>query len=100
MKKIKIAMASVAILLGLGAAFAFNAPAASKVTNQYWAFNGTGDPTQPASYTLTSGDPCSGSSNICEILAPANGSVPVISTDLKSRIENKDTSQHDVFLQD
>ncbi|CAM6054704.1 unnamed protein product [Sphagnum tenellum] len=86
------------MLIGLGSAFAFKAPE-RRQTNDYWQYNG-GSTTSPSSYSETSGIPCSGTSAICEISAPANGNVPQISNALKTRIENLDTSDGDVFLHD
>jgi hypothetical protein len=99
MKRIKISVSLLAIVLGLSSVFAFKAPE-RHATNQYWLYNGTGDPTAPGSYTETTGDGCSGNTSLCEILAPASGSQPVISSGLKTRIQNLDTRDNDVFLQD
>jgi len=97
MKSLKISLSALAMLIGLGSAFAFKAPAGRPT--DLWQYNG-GSVTAPASYSETSGITCSGSSAICMISAPANGSVPQLSTALKSRITNKDTSAGDVFLHD
>jgi hypothetical protein len=96
------------IVLGVGAAIAMKAPDAKKAvatkkqTNSYWVYNG-GTVTSESSYTLTSGNPCDGSTNICEISStedPSNPGHPSIGTALATRITNKDTSAGDVFLQD
>jgi hypothetical protein len=99
MNRFKINSSVIAIVLGLSAAFAFKAPAARHLTNPLWEYNGTTDPTLPSSYSPTTGVPCSGSDAICTIEAPANGSQPVISNELKTRIQNHDTAAGDVFLQ-
>jgi len=99
MKNSKVSLAIIAVVFGLTAAFGFKAPV-RHAANDYWLYNGTGNPTSPSSYTETSGDGCSGTTSLCEILAPANGDVPVISSGLKSRIETLNTSDGDVFLQD
>ena len=99
MKNSKVSLAIIAIVFGLTAAFGFKAPV-RHAANDYWLYNGTGNPTSPSSYTETSGDGCSGSTSLCEIFAPASGSQPVISSGLKTRIENLDTRDGDVFLQD
>ncbi len=60
----------------------------------------SGSETNPNNYVV--GNPgCSGSDNICKILArqdPSNPGHPQISPALATRIQNRDVSQGDVFL--
>lgn len=101
MKRMKINFAMLAMLIGVTAAFAFKAPVPTALANSLWKFNG-GDATVASNYSATTGVPCSGSDAICEISAPAdpvNSSQPAIDSGLQSRIEDMDTSNHDVFLQ-
>lgn len=71
--------------------------------NPFWRYNG-GDSLQSASYSQTSGIPCEGEENICMVQAPAiansNPAQPELSTQLKERITNHDTSEGDVFLKE
>lgn len=90
-----------ALMLGLTTAFAFKAPAHKATDNPYWEYV-SGPVTSASSYTELSGLPsCAGRQNICAVEAPADPSTPAepqLSTDLQSRITNKDTSAGDVFL--
>lgn len=100
MKRMKINFAMLAMLVGATAAFAFKAPSPTPLANSLWKFNG-GDATVASNYSATTGVPCAGSDAICEISAPAdpgNSNQPAIDTGLQSRIEDMDTSNHDVFL--
>jgi hypothetical protein len=87
--------------LGVTAAFAFKAPVRKAIANPYWQYE-SGSVTSPSSYTELSGTPsCAGNHNICAVEAPANPSdptEPTLSSALQTRIENKDTSDGDVFL--
>jgi hypothetical protein len=107
------------VLLGAGTMMAMKAPdkaktpvekktkkvvATKKLANSFWVYNG-GTVTSESSYSLASGNPCDGNTNLCEISAPEDPSNPghpqiVAGSSLATRITNKDTSAGDVFLQD
>lgn len=101
MQRIKLNVALLAFVLATTAVFAFKAPV-KHFTNPYWAYDGTGSVTDPSNYTELSGGPsCGVSGNICAIMAPEdpnNPGEPQINSGLQTRIQNKDTSDHDVFL--
>lgn len=100
MKRFRINFAMIAIMLGVGAAYAFKAPV-KHFTNPYWQYD-MGLVTDPASYVELPGGPsCGTSGNICAIQAPEdpnNPGEPLIDSGLSSRISNKDKTDGDVFL--
>ena len=82
---------------------AFRVQTVVKDDNHFWRYNG-GDSLQSASYSQTAGIPCEGEENVCMVQAPAiansNPAQPELSTQLKERITNHDTSEGDVFLKE
>lgn len=75
-----------------------------KLANQYWVYNG-GVATSEGSYTIATGDPCEGSTNLCQIYAPENpanlGHPRIVpGSAFETRISNKNTGLGDVFLED
>ncbi|WP_437918760.1 hypothetical protein [Sphingobacterium sp. LRF_L2] len=106
-KKMLFVLAA-ALLLGSGA-YALsgedvkeNTPKAT-LADQNWVFTQavSSDPMNPENYAEGSTTHCTGVLNLCGIKAPAdeNGN-PIIepNSPLAQRIQNKDTSQGDVFL--
>jgi len=95
MKSFKINAALFAVVLGLGAAFAFKAPEPKiNYTQSWFSYTGSGDPTDPANYVKDSGVPsCSGTANICAILAADNSGSPDITPALANEI-NADLHSH------
>ncbi|WP_293928041.1 hypothetical protein [Sphingobacterium sp. UBA6320] len=68
-----------------------------------WEFTPTtsNDPLNPENYTASSTAHCQGASQLCGIQAPSDeNGLPIIeeNSPLAQRIQNKDTSQGDVFL--
>lgn len=104
MKRIKLNLAIVALMLGSVAAFAFKSPQPKPFSNPFWHYNG-GNPDLPGSYTKVTGMPfCPGTTDLCAIEAPQQTGVtpaqPVISNDLKGRIDALNGTAGDVLLQD
>jgi hypothetical protein len=78
MKTIKGSMIALAFVLGIGGAFATNAPKMNKPANVWWSFTGTQDQiNDPSKYTYSSTDPgCSGTTDRCAVEAPRSTSNP------------------------
>jgi len=99
-----------ALTLLLGSYFVSDAMAKEKEvktpvvsTSLDWEFspNVSADPLNPENYNPSSTSHCTGSSQVCGIKAPADAEGrPIIeeNSPLAQRIQNKDTSQGDVFL--
>ncbi len=75
---------------------------ALKRVDQAWILTSGGNPLTAGDYELATTEDlqsCSGTAQICGIVAPNDGSDhPVISSSLQNRISNKNTSMQDVFL--
>jgi hypothetical protein len=83
MKKLQMSIAGFALVLAFVAASAFKS---SRVSDFEWTYN-SGIPTEPSSYSLGSPSDCPGAlTKVCFILAPKNGTVPVISPTLANEI--------------
>ena len=95
MKSVKISLSLFALILGLGAAFAFNAPAPkNNFTTAWFSYLGSGDPTDPANYVEDGSMPtCSGTATVCAIQATDDSGSPDITTALANEI-NADLSNH------
>ena len=79
MKKLKVSLAAMAIILGLGSAFATSThhvahKPVAKTADVWWQFNGTQAQINDATkYTQVASEPgCSGSTKRCAILAEPN----------------------------
>jgi hypothetical protein len=89
MKSLKINLAVFAVVLGLGAAFAFKAPAPKNYTQAWFSYLGSGDPTDPANYVEVGGQPsCPGTTTMCAILATNDGGSPDITPALQADINS------------
>lgn len=112
MKKVKLFVPILGTVLGFGLYVGHVKAEESKKADievkadPAWTLNDpNADPTNPANYSPYTGDLstlCPGTQNICGIVAPNDGTDhPVIEedSDLMQRIQNKDTSESDVFLQ-
>ncbi|WP_313157492.1 hypothetical protein [Sphingobacterium multivorum] len=112
MKKVKLIVPILGAFLGLGIYMGHVNAEESKKSDTLskadpaWTLNSpNADPTNPANYSPYSGDLstlCPGTQKICGIVAPNDGTDhPVIeeNSDLMQRIQDKDTSASDVFLQ-
>jgi hypothetical protein len=100
MKRIKLNLALIAMVLGCTVAFAFKAPAKRATLNEPWTYV-SGPVTSPSSYSAGQPSCPQGSNNICYIEAPSDGNTPaepVISTDLATKITDKNTMGGEVFL--